>query len=575
MSVRRTIADWLDDRLGTRAIGEALFARKIPRGTGWIYTLGSVTLFLFLLQAATGMFLATSYSPSPDHAYDSVRYISEEAPFGWLVRGLHVWGASAMVLAVVLHMLRTFVTGAYKYPRETSWVTGVVLLLLVLGFGFTGYLLPWNQTAYWATSVGVSIAAQAPILGPAIAALLRGGEDLGAQTLARFYAFHVLFLPAAILAIVSAHLFMVVRQGISAPPVREKEPPTLDLATERQREKARYLAEKEAGHSFYPYSLAKDAVAVLIVFAVVGLLAWLKPPETGDIADPTDTTFNPRPEWYFLFLFQFLKYFPGSLESIAAVVLPSVVIVALLLLPFVDRRMLRHPLDRPVAMTVACGAVVAIVSLTIAGYRSPTLSAYVPRPRLVSEGERLFREFHCIHCHSVRGRGGPMGPDLALAVFTHDAQWTTAHLKNPAALIAGSKAGGSELLDEEVVAVDAYVEELRGGGPPSEAAARLFRRQCMECHRLGNRGNTEKGPDLTAIGSARQRWFLHRYIEDPKSILATSKMPAFLAPEGPLTHAQVEDLARYLAAQQGAPTPATEPARAPTRSDERKEGGGA
>ena len=303
MLAGRKLIDWFDERLGIRAINQTLFARKIPAGTGWIYTLGSVSLFLFLLQAATGMFLAMSYSPTPDHAYDSVRYISEEAPLGWLVRGLHVWGASAMVVAVVFHMLRTFVTAAYKYAREITWVTGVLLLLVVLEFGFTGYLLPWNQKAYWATAVGVSISGQAPLVGPAIAKLLRGGEELGAQTLARFYAFHVLLLPAVMLAVVSAHLFMVVRQGISAPPIREKEPPP-DLREERERENAWYLAQKEAGHSFYPYSLAKDAAAVLLVFAVVLMLAWLRPAEVGDLADPTDTTFNPRPEWYFLYIFR-------------------------------------------------------------------------------------------------------------------------------------------------------------------------------------------------------------------------------------------------------------------------------
>jgi len=548
MAFGRSLGNWFDERLGTRSIGQALFARKIPAGTGWIYTLGSVSLFLFLLQAATGIFLAMSYAPTPDHAYDAVRFISEEAAFGRVVRGLHVWGASAMVVAVSLHMLRTFLTAAYKFPREATWVTGVVLLVVVLGFGFTGYLLPWNQKAYWATQVGTSIAEQAPLVGPAIAQLLRGGDELGAQTLTRFYAFHVLLLPAAILLLVSIHLFMVVRQGISGPPTRQPANASEDLLVERQRTLARYQEQKEAGKPFYPYSLAKDAAAILIVFLAVAVLAWAYPPEVGEIADPTDATYNPRPEWYFLFLFQFLKYFPGALESIVAVVLPSLAIGLLLLLPFFDRRLNRHPLDRRPLIGLALVAVAGIGVLTFAGARSPLLSAYVPEPPQVALGHRLFRELHCEHCHSVRGRGGVIGPDLALSVPDHDAQWMTTHFRNPQALVPGSVMPAMGLLDEEIPALVAYIEELRGGGPPSEKAPKAFRRYCSECHRVDGRGG-DKGPDLSAIGLARNRIFIHRYIENPKLLLSNSKMPAFLAPEGPLSHEQIEDIARYLSQQ--------------------------
>lgn len=552
MSVRRQVADWFDERLGTRAIGQALFGRKIPAGTGWIYTLGSASLFLFLLQAATGMFLAMSYAPTPDHAYDSVRFISEEAPLGAIVRGLHVWGASAMVVVVLLHMLRTFFTAAYKYPREATWATGVVIFVLVLGFGFTGYLLPWNQKAYWATQVGTSIAEQAPLVGPAIARLLRGGDEIGAQTLTRFYAFHVLLLPAVLLGLVSIHLFMVVRQGISAPPTRAPGGPAADIATERRRALARYQELKEAGHSFYPYSLAKDAAAVLAIFAVVAALAWWFPPEVGEMADPTDATYNPRPEWYFLFLFQLLKYFPGSMESVAAVVLPTLAIAGLLLLPFLDRSPRRHPRDRWIAAVLALGVLGAVGALTVAGARSPLLSAYVPEPPQVALGNRLFRQLHCEHCHSVRGRGGLVGPDLALAdaVPEHDAAWMQAHLRNPQALVPGSAMPAIGLLDDEIAGLVAYIEELRGGGPYSDQAPRMFRRYCSECHRLGGRGG-DKGPDLSAIGGARTREFLHRYIENPKLLIKQAKMPGFLAPEGPLAHAQIEDIARFLAAQRG------------------------
>lgn len=219
----KTFSSWLDERIQTRAIKEALLDRKIPKGVGWIYTLGSISLFLLVLQAVTGILLAMNYSPSPEHAHASVKYIMESVPMGPVIRGLHKWGASLMVAAVTLHMIRTFFMGAYKYPREMTWAIGVFIWLIVMAFGFTGYLLPWDQKAYWATMVGANIAGQAPLVGEALAKVLRGGETLGAVTLTRFYAFHVLALPALVLVLVGIHLFFVVRQGISAPPEREKE----------------------------------------------------------------------------------------------------------------------------------------------------------------------------------------------------------------------------------------------------------------------------------------------------------------------------------------------------------------
>ena len=552
MFTGRALADWFDERIGTRAVGRALFARKIPRGVGWIYTLGSISLFLFLVQAATGAFLAMSYAPTPDHAFDSVRFIMEQAPMGAMVRGLHVWGASVMVLGVSVHMLRTYLTGAYKYPREATWISGVLLLLVVLGLGFTGYLLPWNEKAYWATQVGTKIAEQAPFVGPAIAQVLRGGDDLGAQTLTRFYAFHVLLLPAVLLLLVGFHLFVVVRQGISAPPIRGEQLPD-DPVTARRMVRERYQDAKEAGASFYPFSLAKDAIAILVVFVVLLLLAWRSPPEVGDIADPTETSFNPRPEWYFLFLFQLLKYFPGSLESVAAVVLPSLGILALLALPLLDSRLRRHPLDRPLATAAVVLTAVAIVWLTVAGARSPLVSPYVPRPRLVDDGMRLARELHCAHCHSVRGQGGLVGPDLALSMPAHDDAWMRIHFRNPQAVVPGSLMPPLGLGDAEIDALIAYVDELRGGGPYGDQAPRMTRRYCSECHRIAGRGG-DKGPDLSSIGDARSRSFIHRYIEDPKSLIGNSQMPGFLAPDGPLTHAQIEDIARYLAAQRATPS---------------------
>jgi quinol-cytochrome oxidoreductase complex cytochrome b subunit len=215
------LGNWLDDRVGWRAVWQAIFLRKMPK-VNWLYTLGSATLFTGIMQIVTGILLTIYYVPTPDHAYDSVSYITTQVPAGWLIRGLHHWGASAMVVLVILHMLRVILYGAYKFPREVTWLTGVALLLVVIGFGFTGYLLPWDQKAYWATTVGTRIAGTPPIIGDWILQVMRGGEELTAITLARFFGVHVWVLPATLLTLIGIHMYLVIRIGISAPPKRDE-----------------------------------------------------------------------------------------------------------------------------------------------------------------------------------------------------------------------------------------------------------------------------------------------------------------------------------------------------------------
>ena len=205
---------WLDERLGLSTIYSVVLDRKVPK-VNWWFTLGSASLFLFLMQVVTGIFLTVYYVPSPDHAYDSIQYIMNGVAYGWLIRGIHHWGASLMVFVVFLHMLRTFFYAAYKYPRELTWLTGVVLLFATLGMGFTGYLLPWNQKAYWATTVGTQIPGTIPMIGPWITSILRGGEDLSAVTLARFFSVHIWFLPAVIALMIGVHMYLIIRLGIS------------------------------------------------------------------------------------------------------------------------------------------------------------------------------------------------------------------------------------------------------------------------------------------------------------------------------------------------------------------------
>jgi len=211
------VLDWLDERLGIKTVYDIVLDRDVPK-VNWWFTLGSASLFLLVMQGITGIFLTVYYVPTPDHAADSILYIMNGVDFGWLIRGIHHWGASLMVIFVFMHMLRTFYCAAYKFPRELTWVTGVILLLATLGMGFTGYLLPMNQRAYWATTVGTEIAATVPFIGTFIMRVLRGGTDISAVTLARFFSAHIWILPAVLVLTVSIHMYLIVRLGISSIP---------------------------------------------------------------------------------------------------------------------------------------------------------------------------------------------------------------------------------------------------------------------------------------------------------------------------------------------------------------------
>jgi menaquinol-cytochrome c reductase cytochrome b subunit len=216
--VQAGIVGWVDERTGASGFLRGFLFRKVPKGTNWFYTLGSATMFAFVSQAITGVFLAMFYDPSPTHAYDSVQHITNDVFLGDIVRGMHRWGATVMIVLIFLHMGRTFFFGAYKYPRELNWVVGVVLLVLTLLMGFTGYLLPFDQRSFWATVVGVNLNGTAPVLGPYLADFLRAGPEFSATTLSRFYAIHMLLVPALIVALIGVHIYLVTKLGTTAPP---------------------------------------------------------------------------------------------------------------------------------------------------------------------------------------------------------------------------------------------------------------------------------------------------------------------------------------------------------------------
>ncbi|WP_455371729.1 cytochrome b N-terminal domain-containing protein, partial [Petrachloros mirabilis] len=403
-----TLYRWLDDRLRLTSLEHTLLDEPIPGGVSWIYVFGSATLFLFVLQAITGMFLALYYVPSPDSAYDTVQFIQHDVPFGWFVRGLHHWGASAVMVAIGLHLLQVYLYGAYKKPRELLWIVGVVLLLLMMGFGFTGYLLPWDQNAYWATQVGTNMAASIPVVGDPLVRVLRGGDSLGALTLSRFFAVHTLFLPAMIVCGIFLHLFILRRVGPAGP---------------------WSLAQAQRGSEpFYPRQVYMDAMVMLGVFLTVAILAGTVEFPLADRADPSDHTFTPVPEWYFLFFYQFLKYMSGPLEPLATWVLPALFVFALLLLPFLDRNPDRRPSSRPVAVTV-CLAFLVIV-FTLLGISLRDLYAIPTIDPSVARGKALYARHQCMACHRIHGEGATVGPDLSyIADQRPDRQWHLRHLR--------------------------------------------------------------------------------------------------------------------------------------------------
>jgi ubiquinol-cytochrome c reductase cytochrome b subunit len=433
------LLDWFQERLGTREQLTKFLYRRLPEGTTWWHTLGSATLVLILLQTLTGFFLAFYYVPSPEHAYDSLVYIQNEIPFGPFVRGLHYWGASLIVVVVFLHLLRVFFMGAYKYPRELSWVVGVALLLLIMLFGFTGYLLPWDQKAYWATVVGTHITGTAPLVGDYLWRILQGGAEVGARTLGRFYAAHVLILPAVLYAFVLVHLSMVIYQGIAPTPKG-------GLGLIRREEYARlYEESKGKGETFSEHLLRDGVVVFLLVLALVTMaVAWKVPME--EVADPASTDYVPRPEWYFYFLFELLWLFPRKWIPVSTFYIPLAAVLLLFLLPFYDRTPGRSPFKRPLASGVATAAVAALAFLTYQGATAPApprAGAVIPKeaatlaPEL-AKGREVYEAQGCSACHVLRGTGTAAGPDLTRVGGKRDAEWLKRFLKDPAAVRPGS-----------------------------------------------------------------------------------------------------------------------------------------
>jgi len=348
------VVDWMDSRYRIRELMHALLEVYIPREAKTFY-LGGITLFLFIVQVVTGSLLTLYYQPTPDTAYESILFIMSNVNFGWLIRSIHAWGANLMIAFCALHLLRVFFQGAYKPPREMTWMIGVLLLGLTLGFGFTGYLLPWDQRAFWATTVGTEIAGAVPGVGDLLLRFLRSGTEVTGATLSRFYGIHTLLLPLTLGMLVGVHLVLIHQQGLANP-----RKPATQVPLQPDQEKQRKTL------PFFPHYLLGELIAWYLLLGILIVLATLFPAGLEEQADPFRTPPHIKPEWYFLSVYQFLKLVPRTL----GVVTPILGLIVLFLLPFIDRNPEVLPRKRPFAVSAAVITLLALVGLTIWGLLS-------------------------------------------------------------------------------------------------------------------------------------------------------------------------------------------------------------
>lgn len=411
---------WFDERLGISSAILPIITHPVPKGLGWSYVLGSMTLVAFVVQVVTGVALAFSYVPSTDAAYESLQFISNEALLGRTLRGMHYFGASAMVICVFAHLVQVFLIAAYKYPRELNWLSGAALLLLTLALAFTGQLLRWEQTAYWSIVIAAEQIGKAPIVGGLLMQLILAGWTIGPATLTRFYATHVFLLPALVFLFLGIHLYLVIHKGIS-------ETPRPGRRVDKRTYPAYYESLLKDGEPFFPDSYWRDAVAALAMVALIVVLAvWIGPPELGEPPDPTLIQAYPRPDWYFLWYFALLALVPASSETLVILGFPLAVGIVLILLPFLAPYGERAPSRRPWAVASVVLMFTAFIALSWAGLQSrwsPILIGWneIPYPPEVTanltptqqQGAQLFRERGCHACHAIGGQGGQVGPSLS------------------------------------------------------------------------------------------------------------------------------------------------------------------
>jgi ubiquinol-cytochrome c reductase cytochrome b subunit len=551
----------LDERIGFRKLLKEGLDEPVPGGASWAYVFGSATLVVFGVQLLTGLVLAVYYSPSATDAWASVAYLERAITFGAFVRGIHHHAAGVMVVLVVFHMLQVALYGAYKKPREANWLSGLALFGLVLAFALTGYLLPWDQTGYWATKVATSIAGTVPVVGESIQRIAQGGNDYGNLTLTRFYALHVIVLPLTTCAILGAHIALFRKHGITYSPTLSAD-----------------AAKKRTEH-FWPKQVFYDAVfCFLVVVVVVAMGARLGAPLQAP-ADPS-SNFIARPEWYFLFLFQLLKYFEGPLQVVGTVIIPGAVATFLVVLPFLDRGEDRRFTKRLPFLAAFGAGLGVVVLLTLLAKRhdanDPTIAAqqktsareaararelaasgvptqgatYMMQTDPLVRGERVFRR-ECLSCHVLEGEGPgePKGPDLT--AYASKA-WIRQVLRDPDSprLYGRTKVEGMEsyakLSDAEISTLVDFVYAQRDPEAPAPderpGSELVDANDCGNCHDFEDAYGLE-GPALFRYGTLT---WMSQVIDDAGADHLFGEMNDMPAFEEKLSKPDREALAAFL-----------------------------
>ena len=418
MKTLKKIWEWIDDRSGFSEIFGPLMKHPVPPGSKWSYVFGSATLFCLVLQVITGVALSLLYQPSTEDAYQSLQFITHQAAFGNVLRGIHYFGASAMIILVGIHMIRVYITAAYKYPREMAWISGVFLLFMTIAMGFTGQLLRWDSNGVWSTYVAAEQIGRIPIIGKYAARLLMGGDTVGGHSLSRFYSYHVFIIPAILFIFVAYHLMLVIRNGISEPAKAGR-----PVDPKKYREWYQDML-KKVGVPFWPDAAWRDVIfGAAVIISIISLAIIFGPPELSSPPNPSVIYANPKPDWYMLSIFSLFALMPPKIESYVIVIGPILTILILLALPFVSNKGERSPIRRPWAIFGSLCVIIFVFSLFLLGEHSDWSPKFDAKPltqtqirskdTLVISGAALFYKKGCLYCHRIDGQGGLKGPDLS------------------------------------------------------------------------------------------------------------------------------------------------------------------
>jgi ubiquinol-cytochrome c reductase cytochrome b subunit len=472
MNTLRRAAVWLDDRLHLTALYASTAGHEVPKSAGsWFYVFGSATLLCFMIQIITGACLAFVYIPSTNEAWTSLQYLNHAQFWGWYLRAVHNWGSNFMVAIMTLHMIQVFLFGAYKYPRELTWVSGVFLLISTLAMAFTGQVMRFDQDAYWGLTIGASITGRVPLIGAQLVHLLLAGPIIAGETLSRFFTLHVFIIPGLIIAIVSMHLRLVLTKGIN-------EYPRPGHPVHRGTYDAEYAAIlRKEGVPFVPHAIGKDLIfAAVVIVGILGCALAFGPKGPGGPPNPTIVDTNPRPDFYFLSIFAALALLPDWMEVLILFVAPALIFIFLLALPFISGTGEKSATRRPVAVLSVVLIMLVIGVLTYMGETSPWsphMSAWsgnsIPpqyvkgRTPLELRGALVFQNKQCRNCHALGGEGGERGPALD-AVAT---RLTKDEMVRQVIQGGGNMpAYGKKLSPAEVEALVSFMQTLRPHGVP-------------------------------------------------------------------------------------------------------------